>query len=254
MTSDGGPWPSLGVVVPVYNEEASIERGLRAITEAARRYEGTVRVIAVDDGSEDGSAAILERLADELDPLQVARHETNRGYGAAARTGAAEAREAGLEYAAFIDSDLTNPPEDLIKIGRLAAEGHRYIKASRFVPGGRMDGVPLARRSVSRAGNVVAATLFGAGIRDVTNGFRAVRLADHARWPLAEAGFASIVEELDWAQRDGLDVVEFPSVLTARSQEQRTSAFPYSAALVRSYLRYPLRAFSRRVTARRSRR
>jgi dolichol-phosphate mannosyltransferase len=251
VSAEDGPWPSLGVVVPVYNEERGIEHALRAIADVARRYQGRARVIAVDDGSADGSLAVLRRLADEIDVVDVARHETNRGYGAALRTGADRARDEGLEYAAFIDSDLTNPPEDLLEIGSLAAEGHAYIKASRFVPGGSMAGVPLRRRSLSRAGNVVAAALFGAGIRDVTNGFRAVRLSDHARWPLREPGFASIVEELDWALRDGIDVVEFPSVLTARTADQRGSAFPYSAALIRSYLRYPLRALCRRIRGRR---
>jgi dolichol-phosphate mannosyltransferase len=242
VSTAAGSWPSLAVVVPVYNEEATIEDALRAIVAAAERYEGEALVIAVDDGSSDGSLAIVERLAGELDLLGVARHAVNQGYGAALRTGAARARELELEYAVFIDSDLTNPPEDLLKIGRLAAQGHAYIKASRFVPGGSMAAVPLRRRAVSRAGNLVGAALFGAGIRDVTNGFRAVRLADHARWPLRETGFASIVEELYWARHDGLDVVEFPSVLTARGDEQRGSAFPYSAAVIRSYLRYPLRA------------
>jgi dolichol-phosphate mannosyltransferase len=242
VSTAAGPWPSLAVVVPVYDEEATIEAALRAIVAAAERYEGEALVIAVDDGSSDGSLAIVERLAGELDLLGVARHAVNQGYGAALRTGAARARELELEYAAFIDSDLTNPPEDLLKIGRLAAQGHAYIKASRFVPGGSMAAVPLRRRAVSRAGNLVGAALFGAGIRDVTNGFRAVRLADYARWPLRETGFASIVEELYWARHDGLDVVEFPSVLTARGDEQRGSAFPYSAAVIRSYLRYPLRA------------
>jgi dolichol-phosphate mannosyltransferase len=242
VSAAAGSWPSLAVVVPVYNEQATIEGALRAIVAAAERYDGEALVIAVDDGSSDGSLAIVERLAGELDLLGVARHTANQGYGAALRTGAARARELELEYAAFIDSDLTNPPEDLLKIGRLAAEGHAYIKASRFVPGGSMAAVPLRRRAVSRAGNMVGAALFGAGVRDVTNGFRAVRLADHARWPLRETGFASIVEELYWARHDGLDVVEFPSVLTARGSEQRSSAFPYSAAVIRSYLRYPLRA------------
>jgi dolichol-phosphate mannosyltransferase len=242
MSPATGAWPSLGVVVPVYNEQATIERGLRAIVAVADRYEGEALVIAVDDGSSDGSLAIVERLAGELDLLGVARHAANRGYGAALRTGAARARELEVDYVAFIDSDLTNPPEDLLEIGRLAAQGHAYIKASRFVEGGSMAAVPLRRRGVSRAGNLVGAALFGAGIRDVTNGFRAVRLADYARWPLRETGFAAILEELDWALRDGLDVVEFPSVLTARGGEQRGSAFPYSAGLISSYLRYPLRA------------
>jgi dolichol-phosphate mannosyltransferase len=242
VTAAAGPWPSLGVVVPVYNEQATIERGLRAIVDVARRYEGEALAIAVDDGSSDGSLAILERLGTELDLLGVSRHEANQGYGAALRTGARRARQLELDYVAFIDSDLTNPPEDLLVIGRLAAEGHRYIKASRFAAGGSMAGVPLRRRSVSRAGNLVGAALFGAGIRDVTNGFRVVRLADYALWPLREPGFAAIVEELYWARRDGLEVVEFPTVLTARGEDQRGSAFPYSAGLIRSYLRYPLRA------------
>lgn len=242
MSPAAGPWPSLAVVVPVYNEQATIEDGLRAIVDVAERYDGEALVIAVDDGSSDGSLATLERLAGELDLLGVARHAANQGYGAALRTGAARARELEIEYVAFIDSDLTNPPEDLLTIGRLAAAGHAYIKASRFVPGGSMAAVPRRRRYVSRAGNFVGAALFGAGLRDVTNGFRAVRLADHARWPLRETGFAAIVEELYWARHDGLEIVEFPTVLTARGEEQRSSAFPYSAALIRSYLRYPLRA------------
>jgi glycosyltransferase involved in cell wall biosynthesis len=248
VSGAAGSWPPLGIVVPVYNESATIETALRAMADVARRYEGTCRVIAVDDGSADDSLAILERLESEIDVLDVDHNAVNQGYGVALRTGAARARADGLEYAAFIDSDLTNPPEDVLKIGPLAAQGHRYIKASRFIEGGTMETVPWRRRSWSQAGNVVGATLFGAGIKDVTNGFRAVRLEDHARWPLRETGFASIVEELDWALRDGIEVVEFPSVLTARTEDQRTSAFPYSGALIRAYLRYPLRALRRRLS------
>jgi dolichol-phosphate mannosyltransferase len=254
VSAAAGPWPPLGIVVPVYNEAATIENALRRMAEVARAYEGTCRVIAVDDGSADGSREILERLEPELDVLDVARNPVNQGYGAALRTGAARAREDGLDYVAFIDSDLTNPPEDVLTIGRLAAGGHRYIKASRFIPGGTMGDVPWRRRIWSVAGNELGAFLFGAGIKDVTNGFRAVRLADHERWPLRETGFASIVEELDCALRDGLEIVEFPSVLTVRTQDQRASAFPYSGALIRSYLRYPLRAASRRMGGLRKRR
>ncbi len=127
-------------------------------------------------------------------------------------------------------------------IARLAAEGHPYIKASRFVDGGSMASVPIRRRAVSVAGNVVGAVLFGAGIRDVTNGFRAVRLDLLERWPLHETDFSCIVEELSWALREGVRPVEFPSVLTARTSDQRVSAFPYSAALIRKYLTYALRA------------
>jgi glycosyltransferase involved in cell wall biosynthesis len=241
-----GGWPSLGVVVPVYNEAAGIERSCREVVDAVRRYQGRAMVIAVDDGSADDSAAILERLSGELPELQLVRHARNGGYGEALRTGAKRARELGLEYVAFIDSDLTNPPSDLLTIGRLAQQGHPYIKASRFVSGGDMATVPAARRIVSRTGNLVASTLFGTKVKDVTNGFRAGRTELICSWPTRERAFAVIVEEFAFALRDGVEPVEFPTSLSARSAQQRGSAFSYSPALIRSYLRYPLRAFLER--------
>ncbi len=242
----GPAWPSLATVVPVYNEAAGIERCCQAIVAAVERYPGRAVVIAVDDGSHDTSAAVLSDLAEETELLELCRHQANAGYGAALRTGAQRAAELGFEYVAFIDSDLTNPPEDLLKIGDLARSGHRYIKGSRFVTGGGMGSVPFRRQIFSELGNTVGRTLFGTRLRDVTNGFRAVRLDLYLSWPLKERGFPVIVEELDWALRSGIDPVEFPTVLTAREGEQRASSFHYSPELVLSYLRYPVRAQMRR--------
>lgn len=236
------PWPSLAVVVPVYNEAAGIEKACREIAGVLGAYPGRAVLIAVDDGSSDESASLLERM-DEVD---LVRHEANKGYGAALRTGASRAKELGLEYLAFIDSDLTNPPGDLLRIGELAREGHSYVKASRFVAGGRMEGVPRWRQLVSRTGNLVASKLFGTAVRDVTNGFRAGRTELICSWPTREPGFAVIVEELSFALAAGVSVVEFPTVLSSRSTEQRSSAFTYSPALLWSYLRYPLRAWVHR--------
>ena len=126
------------------------------VERAAATYPGRAVVIAVDDGSGDDSAAILSRLAGELRRWNSCRHTANAGYGAGAPDRRRRAQELGLDYVAFIDSDLTNPPSDLLKIGALAQRGHPYIKASRFVPGGDMSAVPLQRRLVSRAGNLVA--------------------------------------------------------------------------------------------------
>jgi dolichol-phosphate mannosyltransferase len=242
----------MGIVLPVFNEAATIEHALRTVAGVARRYPARALVIAVDDGSADTSWAILERVAGEIDVLEVQRHAANAGYGAALRTGARRAAELGLEYVTFMDSDLTNPPEDVMKIGRLAAAGHVYIKGSRFLAGGSMAEVPLRRAIFSRTGNLVGSRLFGAGISDVTNGFRGMRTDLANRWPQSERGFASIVEELDWALRDGIVPAEFPTVLTDRSGEQRPSAFGYTPRTLASYLRYPVRARVRRLRQRRA--
>jgi dolichol-phosphate mannosyltransferase len=241
-----GDWPSLATVVPVYNEESGIERSSHAIVTAVEQYLGRSIVIAVDDGSSDASATLLAKLELDLDLLLVCRHEINAGYGAALRTGAQHAATLGFEYVAFIDSDLTNPPEDLLKIGALASKGHTYIKGSRFIDGGGMVSVPFWRQTVSRAGNAVGRRLFGTGVHDITNGFRAVRTDVFLSWPLQERGFPMIVEELDWALRTDVEPVEFPTVLMARQGDQRGSAFTYNPSTIYSYLRYPMRAQMRR--------
>jgi dolichol-phosphate mannosyltransferase len=239
-------WPSLAAVVPVYNEEAGIRLGCEAIVAVMEGYPGRAGVIAVNDASTDGSAVTLSELSKEFDMLQVCTHETNRGYGGALRTGAARAADDGFEYVAFIDSDLTNPPDDLLKIGELARQGNSYIKGSRFASGGDMNAVPFRRRVFSEAGNLVGRWLFGVKIRDVTNGFRGVRTDLFLSWPLHERGFPVIVEELDWAIRSGVEPVEFPTVLSVRGEGQRPSSFPYRPGIILTYLRYPLYARMRR--------
>jgi len=247
MNGGGDVRPSLGVVVPVYNEAATIERSCRRVVEVMEGYEGRSAVIAVDDGSADRSASILALLAGELDLLDFVRRPANGGYGAALRSGAERAAELGLDYVAFIDSDLTNPPEDLLKIGALARQGADYIKGSRFIRGGDMDAVPTSRSVFTKTGNLVGRTLFGTSIRDVTNGFRGVRTELFLSWPLKETGFAVIVEEMGWALRSGIEIAEFPTVLSARADDQRSTAFTYSPQTFISYLRYPMRTFRGRI-------
>ena len=242
-------WPSLATVVPVFNEESGIERSCQAIVSVAERYPGKSVVIAVDDGSSDASAAVLDGLEHAMELLVLCKHETNSGYGAALRTGALQAAALGFEYVAFIDSDLTNPPEDLLKIGKLAREGHTYIKGSRFVAGGGMESVPSWRQALSNGGNAVARRLFGIQLRDITNGFRAVRTDLFLSWPLTERGFPIIMEELDCALQTGVLPVEFPTILTARTEDLRSSAFTYSTKTIYSYLRYPMHAQLRRIRA-----
>jgi glycosyltransferase involved in cell wall biosynthesis/2-polyprenyl-3-methyl-5-hydroxy-6-metoxy-1,4-benzoquinol methylase len=234
-------WPSMGIVLPVYNEAATIERAVETVAGVAERYSGPACVIAVDDGSTDDSAAILADATARLPRLELVRQRPNAGYGAALRAGARRAQELGLAYVTFMDADLTNPPDDVLKIGALAAAGHDYIKASRFLAGGRMVGVPATRMLFSRTGNLVASVLYGGGLTDPTNGFRGMRTELATRWSQTERGFASIVEELDWALRDGVQPVEFPTVLTSRTADQRGSAFGYTPRVIAAYLRYPLR-------------
>ncbi len=115
MTSGEGV-PHLSLVVPAFNEERRIEASLKRIGAFLLTRQYTSEVLVVDDGSEpaghDAAAAAVAALPEGIE-RQLLRHETNRGKGAAVRTGALAARG---RYIAFIDADLATPPEELPSI------------------------------------------------------------------------------------------------------------------------------------------
>src|SRR5262249_42169456 len=89
-------------VLPAFNEEANIARAIDATVTAARRHCAVYEVLVVDDGSADRTAEVVERAACSDPAIRLLRHENNRGYGEALRTGFTEA---SLDYVFFTDAD-----------------------------------------------------------------------------------------------------------------------------------------------------
>lgn len=145
-----------------------------------------------------------------------------------------------------MDSDLTNPPEDLIRFA-LAMDGADYVKATRYAGGGGMIGVPAGRRLVSQLGNALARLLCGLPLSDITNGYRAIRVEAFLALPLRERGFAIISEEAYWVKRHGLRCREIPTTLTSRTVGQAGSSFRYTPTVFYAYGRYPVKALGYRV-------
>lgn len=232
--------PSFAVVIPAHNEEAGIAACVTAVDAVLEELPNETAVIVVDDGSRDGTAEALGHIAAAHPRLQVVRHPVNRGYGAGLRTGTKAAAERGLEYVLFMDSDLTNDPRYLVDFARLMAEDFDVIKASRYVPGGGVDGVPTWREWLSVLGNAVARLLFRVPVRDCTNGFRAVRTSLLNAIQLQENGFAVIMEELYRLRPLASSYAEVPVVLTARTGDQTPSSFSFGPRAMARYLKYPL--------------
>jgi len=234
---------NLAVVIPMFNEEMNAERCVRCVSEVLQSKLPDVTLYIVDDGSKDATPRILADLEAKSFPLKVVTHPVNKGYGAALLTGARRALDDGFEYALFMDSDLTNDPELIPTFAALAAEG-RYdvIKASRYVKGGGMRGVPLYHRAVTIVGNKIAALLFGMGIHDCTNGFRAVRLRLLSGLNFSQNGFPVIAEELYLLKTRKALATEFPYILTARKKNEGKSKFRYRPQLFYNYLKYAIKA------------
>lgn len=243
MSDDAGGLPSFAVIVPMFNEREGAERCVREIAAVLDTMPNRTALITVDDGSSDGTATILQALAERHPVLDIVTHPVNRGYGAALVTGAARAAARGLDYALFMDSDLTNDPRDIPRFEAKMRDGVDVIKASRYIAGGRMVGVPWRRAVISRLGNAVARALFGLPLHDCTNGFRAVRTSLLTRMTLEERGFPVIMEELYWCRFLATSFAEVPVTLTNAG---RASSFRYRPSVFASYLRYPWRAFLRR--------
>lgn len=107
------PLPAVSLVVPVFNEETTLEevyrRAAATLDEVGKPYE----VIVVDDGSRDGTWAIVERLAAEDPRVRAVRFKRNFGQHPAMHAGLARARG---EIVVTMDADLQNVPEDLPRL------------------------------------------------------------------------------------------------------------------------------------------
>jgi hypothetical protein len=141
---------TLSVVIPAYNEEdgiAAIVERVLATRPALHECGADLELIVVDDGSRDHTAEIVSHYPD----VCLVRHHTNYGYGAALKTGFAQARG---EWLGFLDADGTYPPEYFpALLDAACAQGADLVIGSRMA--GTDSQMPLSRR----VGNVFFATL-----------------------------------------------------------------------------------------------
>src|SRR5438874_286121 len=100
----------LSLILPAYNEEAGIAQAIVEADDALRRLGISYEVIVVDDGSRDPTAAIVEQALRDRPRVRLVRHNVNRGYGAALRTGFEAARGQRI---AFTDADCQFDLADL---------------------------------------------------------------------------------------------------------------------------------------------
>lgn len=153
---------SVSIVIPAYNEEQAIESTLVQVKAVMNRQDGEYEIIVVDDGSTDRTADLVQQHED----VRLVQHHSNRGYGAAIKTGI---RQADHEWIAIIDADGTYPPE---AIPSLTAETDRYD----MIVGARSErDFPLIRRPAKWFIARLAEYLSDAKIPDLNSGLRVFR-------------------------------------------------------------------------------
>jgi hypothetical protein len=168
--------PKVSVVTPMYNAAAYIAAAIGSIR--AQGF-GDFEHIVVDDGSTDGSADIVARLAREDQRLRLVRLPRNVGYSGASNAGFAEARG---EYIAIMDADDVSHPDRLARqAAYLDAHPHVGLVATqywRLSPGGR-----VMRRTFNRLGDAALRfhLLFGVPVCNPSTMFRRAAVAKWTR-------------------------------------------------------------------------
>jgi glycosyltransferase involved in cell wall biosynthesis len=151
-------------IIPCYNEATDIG----PLVEGVRRF--LPRVIVVDDGSPDATAARGREAG-----ADVLRHDRNRGKGAALTTGWRHARELGFAWALALDGDGQHAPADIPAFFRCAEEtGAQLVVGNRLHDAGRM---PWVRRQVNRWMSRQISRRAGRPLPDTQSGFRLMNLA-----------------------------------------------------------------------------
>ena len=219
------------LVLPTYNEAENIGPLVRAALPRLAAAGLPHRVLIVDDGSPDGTGEIADRLAAELNPVEVLHREQKEGLGRAYLAGFAVALARDADMVMEMDSDFSHDPADLPRL--IAAAGAAdLVLGSRYVPGGGIQDWGLLRRLVSRGGSAYARWLLAVPVRDLTGGFKCFnrRVLDGIDLESVHAdGYGFQIELTYRAIKAGFTVAEVP--ITFREREVGSSKMTTRIAL-----------------------
>jgi dolichol-phosphate mannosyltransferase len=205
--------PKAVVCLPTYNELENLEPMLRALGDK------DVRVLVIDDNSPDGTGELANRLAQELDYVDVLHRERKEGLGPAYLAGFRRALSDGAELVLEMDCDFSHDPNDVPLLLAAVEGGADLALGSRYVPGGGVRNWGLLRRFISAGGSLYARVLLGVKVRDLTGGFKCYRrgvLEAIDLDAIESKGYAFQIETTYRVLRAGFEVVEVPITFADR--------------------------------------
>ncbi|MDY3142108.1 MAG: polyprenol monophosphomannose synthase [Parabacteroides sp.] len=205
------------VIIPTYNEKENIENIIRAVTGLEKEF----HVLIIDDGSPDGTGAIVKRMQQEMpDRLFLIERTGKLGLGTAYICGFKWALEHGYEYIFEMDADFSHNPNDLPHLYEACSEqGADVAVGSRYCNGVNVVNWPLGRVLMSYFASVYVRWVTGMQVHDTTAGFKCYRRRvleaidlDHIHFK----GYAFQIEMKFTAYVRGFKIVEVPIIFINR--------------------------------------
>jgi glycosyltransferase involved in cell wall biosynthesis len=202
----------LSILMPVYNEQASIANAVKQALDVD--YPCEIELVVVDDGSRDGTAEVLAGLDDGR--LRVYAHPRNKGKGAAIRTAAGQATG---DYMVILDADLEYDPEDIPRLLEPVLDGRANV-----VYGSRSFGSHSAYSFWYVLGNKGVTTLanmiYNSYLSDLETCFKLMPLTLFRSLRIRSAGFGMEAEITAKLLRQRIRPYEVPISYRARSREE----------------------------------
>ncbi len=157
------------VIIPTYNERENIENIIRKVFS----LEGGYDILIIDDGSPDGTAAIVKRLQQEFpERLHMIERPGKLGLGTAYITGFKWSIDKGYDYTFEMDADFSHNPDDLPRLYQACKDGADLAIGSRYCDGISVINWPIGRIIMSYYASVYVRTVLGIKVFDCTAGFK----------------------------------------------------------------------------------
>jgi glycosyltransferase involved in cell wall biosynthesis len=212
----------LSIVIPCFNECETISATVHTVVDFIRaNYPNkSYEVLLIDDGSTDGTPELLRVLEKSLPQVRPLFFVTNRGRGAAVKTGLQAARGS---YVIPLDADLTYDVQHIADIFSVFEANPKVdvVVVSPYMAGGVAEGVPLNRLILSRMANWILAGFFSNRLSTVTCVVRGYRQERLEGLPLLEEGKEFHLEILRKLTLVGANIVEIPGRLRWKQTKQQ---------------------------------
>jgi dolichol-phosphate mannosyltransferase len=206
------------VIIPTFNEKENVERIIRKVFSLTPAF----HVLIVDDGSPDGTAAIVKQLMTDFpDRLFLQERKGKLGLGTAYIHGFKWALARSYYFIFEMDCDFSHDPDDLLRLRQACLDGADVAIGSRYMKGGRIQNWPISRILMSYFASVYVRTVLWININDTTAGFKCYkrRVLERINFESIKfIGYAFQIEMKYIAYKLGFKLVEVPITFKDRTE------------------------------------
>lgn len=189
---------NLSIILPILNEQEGIRDSITDILKYSK-YFSKFEIVAINDGSKDNTLSVLEDIKKKGKKIKIVNHKTNKGYGAALRSGI---KSASYDWVFFTDADMQFDMRELL--GFL-----QYTKDYDFIVGYRQERAdPSKAKFRSWVYNRLVRILFGLPLRDVDCAFKLMRKSSIAKIHTSSNSFFISAELMTKAHKNRFKIKE----------------------------------------------